>query len=111
MVIAEKATGFIYYVSVAGTTGARATLPPDIEQHLQTIRQLTDKPIAVGFGISTPEQARNIARIADGVIVGSAIVRIIAERGSADHGAMLGAVADFAGGLSQAVRSVTKPSP
>ncbi len=68
-------TGFIYYVSVAGVTGARKQVSQKQIQPLAVARQLTDKPICVGFGISTPEQVRLMARKCDGVIVGSAIVR------------------------------------
>lgn len=75
--VSEKASGFIYYVSVTGVTGARDTLPTTIRDHLQQIRQITNMPIAVGFGVSTPEQASEIATWADGVIVGSAIIKIL----------------------------------
>lgn len=75
--IAEAATGFIYCVSVVGTTGARDSLPPDLVTYLDELRRLTDKPLAVGFGVSRPEQAALLAPHADGVIVGSAIVRVI----------------------------------
>ncbi len=110
-VIAQKATGFIYYISVTGTTGARDSLPAAVEQHISTIRGFTDKPIAVGFGISTPDQARAVARVADGVIVGSAIVRLIAERASSGRDSILSAVGDFVAGLSEAVKGVSKNTP
>lgn len=77
--IAQAATGFIYCVSVVGTTGARDSLPPELVTYLDELRRLTDKPLAVGFGVSRPEQAAGLAPHADGVIVGSAIVRIIEE--------------------------------
>lgn len=77
--IVENARGFIYYISVAGITGTRDTLPPDLARNLDEFKQLTDVPITVGFGVSKPEQARLVAAHADGVIVGSAIVRRIAE--------------------------------
>ena len=80
--IGAKAGGYIYYVSLRGVTGARAELPPDLAEGIGRIRALTDKPIAVGFGISTPAQARAVAAHADAVIVGSALVaRIEALRG------------------------------
>jgi len=70
-----RATGsFIYMVSLTGVTGARAELPPDLARHLRALRGVTTKPICVGFGIGTPEQAALVGRLADGVIVGSAIV-------------------------------------
>lgn len=76
-IVASVSTGFIYYVSLTGVTGARVSLPETVEAAVNKIRKATDKPIAVGFGISTPEQAKRIAAFADGVIVGSAIVNII----------------------------------
>ena len=77
--VAERSSGFIYYVSITGVTGAREDLPLEIKEHLKEIRSVTDKPIAVGFGISKPEQAARIAQWADGVIVGSAIIKILEE--------------------------------
>jgi len=70
---------FIYYQSLAGVTGERSTLPPDLGAHVQQIRTLTDKPICAGFGISTPAHVRAVCAIADGAIVGSAIVRRMNE--------------------------------
>ncbi len=99
--IAESSQGYIYYVSLKGVTGARETLSTDIEVSLSRVRQLTAKPIAVGFGISTPAQAAEVARLADGVIVGSAIVQRI-ERGRGEPG-MVGEVAGFVQALKQAV--------
>lgn len=75
--IAERATGFIYYVSVAGITGERTKLPADIIDNLQWLREQTDTPICVGFGISSPETVKLLAPHSDGLIVGSAIVRRI----------------------------------
>jgi len=74
--IARVATGFIYCVSVTGVTGARTALPADLADLLRRVRQATAGrvPVAVGFGISTPEQVRDVGRLADGVIVGSALV-------------------------------------
>ena len=77
--IAERTTGFIYYVSVAGITGERDELPAELVDNLAWLRQQTELPICVGFGISRPEHVRRLAPVADGVIVGSAIVRRIAE--------------------------------
>ncbi len=76
-IVASVSTGFIYYVSLTGVTGARKSLPETVEASVNKIRKATDKPIAVGFGISTSEQAKRIASFADGVIVGSAIVNVI----------------------------------
>jgi len=78
--IAEASEGYIYYVSLKGVTGARESLQADLAVSLGRLRRLTNKPVAVGFGISTPAQAAEVARGADGVIVGSAIVERI-ERG------------------------------
>ena len=84
-VIADASGGFIYYISVRGVTGARAALPPDLEDSVRRLKGLTDKPVAVGFGVAEPDQARSIARFADGVVVGSALVRLIgASAGKAD---------------------------
>ena len=79
--IASDASGFIYVVSSLGVTGVRSEIKTDIKSIITLIKEVTDVPAAVGFGINTPEQAENISKIADGVIVGSAIVKIIAEHG------------------------------
>ena len=79
--IAADATGFIYVVSSLGVTGMRSEIKTDLNAILEDIRDVTDLPLAVGFGINTPEQASEIGKIADGVIVGSAIVKIIEEHG------------------------------
>lgn len=79
--IASEATGFIYVVSSLGVTGMRSEIKTDLEAIISDIREVSDLPLAVGFGINTPEQAENISRYADGVIVGSAIVKIIEEYG------------------------------
>ncbi len=78
--IARDSKGFIYYVSLTGVTGARRALPEDVVSKIRAIKSLTDKPVAVGFGVSDAAQARRLASVADGVIVGSAIVKIIAEK-------------------------------
>ncbi|MGQ9499762.1 MAG: tryptophan synthase subunit alpha [Dissulfurimicrobium sp.] len=75
--IAGATDGFLYYVSVTGITGARAELPSDLHDGLMTVKGLTKRPVAVGFGISRPEQVAMLSKIADGIIVGSAIVKII----------------------------------
>ena len=79
--LAKEATGFIYLVSSLGVTGVRSEIKTDLKTIITDIRQVSETPIAVGFGISTPEQAKAISGTADGVIVGSAIVKIIAEYG------------------------------
>ncbi|WP_297898178.1 tryptophan synthase subunit alpha [Methanobrevibacter sp.] len=79
--IAKDATGFIYLVSSMGVTGVRSEIKTDLNEIISEIKSETDIPVAVGFGINTPEQSKNISKIADGVIVGSAIVKIIEEHG------------------------------
>lgn len=79
--IAEDAQGFVYEVSSLGVTGVRSEIKTDLESITKAVKEATDIPVAIGFGISTPEQAKKYSKIADGVIVGSAIVRIVAEHG------------------------------
>lgn len=79
--IASEAEGFIYVVSSMGVTGVRNEIKTDLSAMVESIRKVTDVPCAIGFGISTPEQAKKMAALSDGAIVGSAIVRIIAEYG------------------------------
>jgi len=76
------ATGFVYFVSVTGVTGARKTLPEELGGQLARVRAASPVPVVVGFGVSTPEQARALGRLADGVVVGSAIVERLAAGGS-----------------------------
>lgn len=80
--IASEATGFIYVVSSMGVTGVRSEINTDLPAMVESIRKVTDVPCAIGFGISTPEQAKKMAAVSDGAIVGSAIVKIIAQYGS-----------------------------
>jgi tryptophan synthase alpha chain len=83
--IVKHARGFIYYITVRGITGARTELPPDLAENIRGLKADSEVPVAVGFGISSPEQAASVARVADGVIVGSAIVKRMAaaeENGS-----------------------------
>ncbi|MCH5339313.1 MAG: tryptophan synthase subunit alpha [Acetatifactor sp.] len=79
--IATEAKGFIYVVSSMGVTGVRSEIKTDLGAIVESIRKVTDVPCAIGFGISTPEQARAMAAVSDGAIVGSAIVKIIAKYG------------------------------
>lgn len=80
--IASQAEGFLYVVSSMGVTGVRSEISSDLSSIMNTIRKSTDTPCAVGFGISTQEQAERMAQIADGCIVGSAVVKIIAKYGA-----------------------------
>ncbi len=79
---AAAATGFLYFVSVTGVTGARKALPADLAAQVAAVRAASLVPVVVGFGVSTPAQAHDVARLADGVVVGSAIVSRLAEKGS-----------------------------
>lgn len=72
--ITRKSLGFIYYVSLTGVTGARKRLPAHIREHIRQINRISDKPVCVGFGVSTPKQVHDLSRFCDGVIVGSAII-------------------------------------
>ncbi|MDO7690326.1 MAG: tryptophan synthase subunit alpha [Pirellulales bacterium] len=100
--IARRSTGFLYCVSVAGVTGERTALPENLLERIQWLREESDVPILVGFGISTAEQAKEVAAVADGVIVGSAVVRCIerAESGKS----MADAAGDFVRELVEACR-------
>jgi len=75
--VAKKSRGFIYLVSVTGTTGARESLPSGLDTFVSRVRQIAEQPLCIGFGISTPQQARQIASIADGIIVGSRIIQLM----------------------------------
>lgn len=79
--IVKEAEGFLYCVSSLGVTGVRDTITTDISSMIKEVRKVTDVPCAVGFGIATPEQAKNMAAISDGAIVGSAIVKLVAKYG------------------------------
>ena len=91
----ERSHGFIYMASVTGVTGARDELPAHLESFVTRVRGITTKPLCVGFGISTPEQAKQIARFADGVIIGSRLIRLMEEDDS------MMAVAEFTSQLRQ----------
>jgi tryptophan synthase alpha chain len=90
--IAERTTGFIYYVSVTGITGERTELPRELVDQVGWLREQTDLPICIGFGISRPEHVRMLAPVADGLIVGSAIVRRVAECGERPREDVLGEI-------------------
>ncbi len=104
--IARRTAGFAYCVSVTGVTGARAELPDDLKQLVARVQRVTTQPVCVGFGIGTPEQAASVARFADGVIVGSALVDRI---GAADSPVLaVDAAVAFVRSLSEAIRSVKR---
>ena len=102
--IASVSTGFIYCVSVTGVTGARAMLSDEIAPMIAELRKHTDKPLSVGFGVSTPDQATQVAQIADGVIVGSAIVNVI-EENMGEEAKLRSAVKQFASDLANGVKA------
>lgn len=77
--VASKASGFVYFVSVAGVTGARSTVAGDLHRNVKRVRKFTGLPLGVGFGISTPQQAKEVCRSADAAVVGSALVNIISK--------------------------------
>lgn len=99
--ILNNASGFLYYVSVAGITGQQQAAQASIEEAVTRLKAGTDLPVAVGFGVRTPEQAAAIARVADGVVVGSAIVEIVGQYGK-DAGPH---VRDYVKSLSDAIRA------
>jgi tryptophan synthase alpha chain len=101
--IARRSTGFLYCVSVAGVTGARTELPPGLIERIEWLRTKTDVPILVGFGISGADQARAVAAVADGVIVGSALVRQVAELASQPREQLVAGVEQFIEPLATAV--------
>jgi tryptophan synthase alpha chain len=103
--IAKKSQGFLYYISVVGITGARNELSDDIKKNIQNIKRKTDLPIALGFGISTPEQARMAGKIADGVIVGSDIMREIEKYGNKDDKILIDNVGKFVGELVNSTKN------
>jgi tryptophan synthase alpha chain len=100
--LARRTRGFLYYVSLTGVTGARTGLPPRLVENLARIRRVSDVPVCVGFGISTPEQAAYVAQHADGVAVGSALVDRI-ERAASREEAVTEA-ASFVASLKAALR-------
>jgi len=101
--IAERASGFIYYVSVVGITGERSELPPEILDNVAWLRGQTPLPICIGFGISRPEHVRMLAPVADGLIVGSAIVRRVAEAANGSRDRVLQEIGDYAAELIEAL--------
>ena len=103
-----RATGaFLYMVSLTGVTGARSELPADLTDHLRMLRAVTTKPICVGFGIASPEHAAAVGRVADGIIVGSALVNLVERHASSP--ALLIEVGDFIAALKAPLRDVGAP--
>ena len=102
--IARSTTGFIYYVSVAGLTGERRSFPPELAENVAWLRTQTDLPVCIGFGISSPEQVRELAPVADGLIVGSALVRRLADAEGKPRAAVVADVGQFVADLAAALR-------
>ncbi len=102
--IAETSTGFLYYVSVTGITGERTQLPADLAENVSWLRSQTPLPICIGFGISQAEHVRMLAPAADGLIVGSAVVRRIAEAATQPREQVLKSVGDYVAGLVAALK-------
>ena len=102
--VAQKSRGFIYLVSVTGVTGARTSLPADLESFIGRVRAAAEQPLCLGFGISTPQQAQQVARLADGVIVGSRIIQLMDENND------LSSVGDFIGQLRRAIDDICSDS-
>jgi len=107
--IARRSRGFIYVVSVTGVTGERQDLPADLAAQIRTLRRVTTMPVCVGFGISTPAQVAVVGRLADGAIVGSAIVRLVEER--AGSSALVDDVGKFVAELKAPLREPLPNSP
>ncbi len=103
--VAQMSSGFVYCVSRTGVTGAREHLPEEVPQMLQAMRQLTELPLCVGFGISRPEHVQAVCRIADGAVVGSAVVSLIAQEMEKGERAVLSAVHRFVKELKEATRA------
>ena len=100
--IVKRGAGFIYYISREGVTGMQKQVAANLAQQVGKIRAHTDLPVAVGFGISTPEQAKTVASIADAVVVGSAVVNQIAKHGKSENG--VHNIAKFVGKIAQATK-------
>ena len=106
--VLEGAAGFLYYVSVAGITGLQQAAAGSIEDATRRLKAATDLPVAVGFGIRTPEQAAAVARVADGVVVGSAIVDLVAQHGAAAPAPVAAFVRSLADAIAAASVTVSR---
>ncbi len=104
--ISQRSSGFVYQLAVAGTTGERQELPATLAEHVRELRRSCDLPIAVGFGISTPEQVRAVCTVADAAIVGSAVIRRIADAVASEspRAVMIASVSNYLAQLASAAR-------
>ena len=100
--IINKASGFLYYISITGVTGTAAPKIDPIKTEVEAIHKITNLPVAVGFGISKPEQARKIARFADGVVIGSSVVRLIDE--NKNNSDLLKILSDYISNIKKELR-------
>ena len=112
-IITQHASGFVYFISMTGTTGTKTVNPSTVMPHIKTLRKHTKLPIAVGFGIKTPEQAQEIGKFADAVVIGSAIVDVIEKNtitgtGTALDQKLSADVYEFVEKISQALKEVDK---
>jgi tryptophan synthase alpha chain len=105
--LARRTAGFLYFVSLTGTTGARREISETLEKEVGAVRAISDVPVCVGFGVSTPEQAARVASFADGVVVGSALVDRIEHAASPD--AAVADAAAFVEELKRPLRTITRP--
>jgi len=103
--IARTTTGFLYYVSVAGITGERPAVPADLAGNVARLRSMTDLPVCIGFGIGTPAQVRELAPLADGLIVGSALVRRLLETRGRPRAEAVEVIGRFIAELAEALPS------
>lgn len=102
--IVESTTGFLYYVSVAGITGERRELPPELSDNVAWLRSQTELPVCIGFGISGPDQVRQLAPVADGLIVGSALVRRLEGAKDRPRDEVVAEIGGFVAELAQALK-------
>jgi tryptophan synthase alpha chain len=100
--LVEKTRGFLYYVSLTGVTGARKEIAAGLEEAVSKIRKISEIPVSVGFGISTPEQVAEIGRFADGAVVGSALIDLI--EAAETPGPAVASVSEFVAKLKRALR-------
>lgn len=104
--IARTTTGFLYYVSIAGITGERTEIPPELAENVAWLRSQTELPICIGFGISTPEHIKRLAPVADGLIVGSALVRRLVDADNVPRTELVHDIGKFISEFAEALEGV-----